>query len=212
MTRVLVLMSSTSGTASVSNQLVKSFLSNLMGYEAGATIVTRDLSAEPLPHLTSKSVAGVKGVPNALAEYAASALSDHLIEEVEGADLLVIASPMHNFGIGSTLKAWFDYVLRADRTFRYGPGGVDGLLSDKRALVIMTRGGAYSSGRTAAMDCQEPHLRTMLNFVGISDVTFIRAENLSMGDEPRQTSVQQAIQALADYAAERAALRETLIG
>ena len=99
---------------------------------------------------------------------------------------------MYNFGIPSTLKAWFDHVLRAGVTFRYTEAGPEGLLKGKRAIVIESRGGFYSEGPAQAMDSQEPHLRTLLGFIGITDVTFVRAEKLAFGPEAREQAIAAA--------------------
>ena len=93
-------------------------------------------------------------------------MSDALIAELKAADLVVIGAPMYNFGMSSTLKAWFDHVLRAGVTFRYSDDGPEGLLKGKKAIVIESRAGLYSEGPAAAMDGQEPHLRTLLGFIG----------------------------------------------
>ena len=126
------------------------------------------------------------------AQAAALALSDTLIAELKTADTIVIGAPMYNFGIPSTLKAWFDYVLRTGVTFRYTEAGPVGLLEGKRAIVIESRGGYYSEGATSALDSQEPHLKTLLSFMGIRDVTFIRAEKLGFGSEARQQALDGA--------------------
>ena len=115
-----------------------------------------------------------------------------MIAELKAADAIVIGAPMYNFGIPSTLKAWFDYVLRAGVTFRYTEAGPVGLLEGKRAIIIESRGGYYSEGATKALDSQEPHLRTLLGFVGIKDVTFIRVEKLAFGPEARQQALDEA--------------------
>jgi FMN-dependent NADH-azoreductase len=112
-----------------------------------------------------------------------------LVAELEAADTVVIGAPMYNFGIASTLKSWFDYVLRAGVTFRYGESGPEGLLKGKRAIVILSRGGLYSEGPAQTMDSQEPHLRTLLGFIGITDVTFVRAEKLAFGPEVREQTI-----------------------
>ncbi len=122
----------------------------------------------------------------------AQALSDELIAELKAADLLVIGAPMYNFGIPSTLKAWFDYVLRAGVTFSYSEAGPEGLLKGKRAIVVLTRGGLYSEGPAQLMDAQEPHLRTLLGFIGITDVTFIRAEKLAFGASFQEEAIAAA--------------------
>ena len=127
--------------------------------------------------------------PANAAQAAALALSDELVAELQAADIVVIGAPMYNFGIASTLKAWFDYVLRAGMTFRYTEAGPEGLVKGKRAIVIESRGGLYSEGPAQAMDSQEPHLRTLLGFIGITDVTFVRAEKLAFGPEAREQAI-----------------------
>lgn len=186
MSNVLVVTSSALGEASVSNLLVQEAVAALRAQNPELKVVTRDLGRAPIPHLTTDSAAAIRGAePANAAQTAAQALSDELIAELRAADTVVIGAPMYNFGITSTLKAWFDYVLRAGVTFRYGENGPEGLLPGKKAIVIETRGGLYSEGPAQAMDSQEPHLRTMLGFMGISDVTFIRAEKLAFGPEVR---------------------------
>src|SRR5262249_22918702 len=110
----------------------------------------------------------------------------------KAADVVIIGAPMYNFGIPSTLKAWFDHVLRAGVTFRYTEKGPEGLLPGKRAIVLESRGGLYSEGPAQLMDSQEPHLKTLLGFMGINDVTFIRAEKLAFGPDARQQAIEGA--------------------
>ena len=116
--------------------------------------------------------------------------------------MLVIASPMYNFGMSSTLKAWFDHVLRAGMTFRYGENGPEGLMTGKKAVVIESRGGLYSAGPGAALDGQEAHIRTLLGFIGIADVTFVRAEKLAFGPEAAEAAIAEASEALGVFAGE----------
>ncbi|MEI2735652.1 MAG: NAD(P)H-dependent oxidoreductase [Rhodoblastus sp.] len=125
-------------------------------------------------------------------------LSDALVAELQAADTIVIGAPMYNFGIASTLKAWFDYVLRAGVTFRYTEAGPEGLLKGKRAIVVASRGGLYSEGPAKSFDSQEPHLRTLLGFIGITDVEFVRVERLAFGPEAREQSIADAEQRIAD--------------
>jgi FMN-dependent NADH-azoreductase len=120
------------------------------------------------------------------------ALSDELVAELKAADLIVIGAPMYNFGMASTLKAWFDHILRAGITFRYSEAGPEGLVKGKKAIVVETRGGLYSEGPAVAMDSQEPHLRTMLGFIGVEDVTFVRAEKLGFGPEAAAAAIDAA--------------------
>lgn len=193
MSTALVLQNSALGTESVSNQLVDDALTELRATDPGLRVITRDLAANPIPHLTLNSVAVIRGSePTNAEQVAARALSDQLVQELRSADVIVIGAPMYNFGIPSTLKAWFDHVLRAGVTFSYADAGPKGLITGKRAIVILTRGGLYSSGPAQSMDSQEPHLRTMLNFIGIFDITFVRAEKLAFGPDAREQAISTA--------------------
>ncbi len=190
MPTVLVLASSALGDASVSNDLLRDAVSTLRARDPALRIVARDLGAEPLPHLTYDSAVAIRGAePVNEAQAAAKALSDTLVADLMAADLILIGAPMYNFGMPTVLKVWFDYVLRAGVTFRYGENGPVGLLSGKRAIVAATRGGLYSEGPAQALDSQEPHLRNLLRFIGIADVTVIRAERLAVSPELRAASI-----------------------
>jgi FMN-dependent NADH-azoreductase len=202
MQNILVVTSSAQGESSVSNRLVRAFLERARALHPAADVTLRDIGAEPVPHLTPDNVAAIRGTPASDAEQAARALSDTLIEELRRADLLVIGSPMYNFGISSTLKAWFDHVLRAGVTFRYTEAGPEGLMVGKKAVVIESRAGLYSEGPAGAMDGQEPHLRTMLGFMGIDDATFVRAERLAFGPEAADAAIAEAEAALHAFAGE----------
>lgn len=193
MTTVLVLNSSASGADSVSRKLVADTVARLRSQHPGLKLVERDIAADPVPHLTTETTPVLRGAePVTSAQTAAKALSDKLVDELKAADVVVIGAPMYNFGIPSTLKAWFDYVLRAGVTFRYSEAGPEGLLKGKRAIVVESRGGLYSSGPAQPMDSQEPHLRTLLSFIGISDIAFIRAEKLGYGPEAKAQSISDA--------------------
>ena len=202
MKTALIVNSSANGDASVSSGLAAALADRLRGSEPGLHIVLRDVGANPVPHLTADTVAAIKGVPESEAELGARELSDALIAELVEADLLVIASPMYNFGMSSTLKAWFDHVVRVGVTVRYGENGPEGLLTGKKAVVIESRGGLYSAGPGAALDGQEAHIRTLLGFIGITDVTVVRAEKLGYGPEAAEAAVAEAIEALGVFAGE----------
>jgi FMN-dependent NADH-azoreductase len=109
----------------------------------------------------------------------ALALSDALIDEVVAADIIVIAVPMHNFAPPSTLKAWIDHVVRAGRTFAYGATGPQGLVQGKHAILVLASGGVYSNGRMKPFDFTEPYLRTVLGFIGITDIDVVRVEGVA---------------------------------
>jgi FMN-dependent NADH-azoreductase len=192
MSTILVLNSSASGAASVSRLLVEETASRLLQANPGATVVYRDLGAAPMPHLTAANLAGIKGVPATDTEHAARALSDEMIAELRAADTIVIGAPMYNFSIPTTLRAWFDYVLRAGETFSYSEAGPQGLLTGKQVIVIESRGGLYSEGPANAADFQEPYLRHLLGFMGLTNVSFIHAEKIGFGPEAREAALSGA--------------------
>jgi FMN-dependent NADH-azoreductase len=201
MTKVLIIDSAATGEASVSRKLTSEFAQRLSSHDPSAIVTHRDVGAAPVPHLTEATVGAIRGAEAASDQArSALALSDLLIAELKEADVIVIGAPMYNFGIPSTLKAWFDHVLRAGITFRYSAEGPEGLLKGKRVIVIESRAGLYSEGPAAAMDSQEPHLRTLLGFAGMDDVTFVRAERLAFGPEAASAAVDDAVAKLAGLA------------
>ena len=200
MKSVLVINSSAAREGSVSRTLVEETVARLLEANPFAHVVRRDLGENPVPHLTTDTLNGVRGTPASPAEQKARALSDELIAELRAADTIVIGAPMYNFGVTTSLRAWFDHVLRAGETFSYSSTGPKGLLGGKRAIVIESRGGLYSEGPAAAIDFQEPYLRHLFAFVGITDVTFVRAEKIGYGPEARAAALAQAKNEIADVA------------
>lgn len=189
---ILVVNSSVSGKESVSRALVAEAVQHLQEARPDATITYRDLEERSIAHLTSGTVSGIRAVASTPEELGAQSLSDELIAELRAADIIVIGAPMYNFSIPTSLRAWFDHVLRPRVTFSYGEAGPEGLLVGKRAIVIQSRGGLYSEGPNKAIDFQEPYLKQLLGFIGITDVTFIRAEKLGYGDEARALALTSA--------------------
>lgn len=192
MTTILVIDSSVSGEGSVSRQLVQDAVEGLVAANPGAQVVRHDLGRHPIPHLTEGGVAGVRATPATAEEHVARALSDTLIAELRAADVLVLGAPMYNFSVPTSLRSWFDHVLRAGETFSYSEAGPKGLLTGKKAVVIESRGGLYSEGPAQAVDFQEPYLRHLLGFIGITDVTFVRAEKIGYGPEARDGAIAAA--------------------
>ncbi len=194
MTNILIIDSAATGDASISRKLTDAAAETIRRRDPAARIVRRDIGADPVPHLTGETVPAIRaGLVETETGREALALSDALVAELREADLIVIGAPMYNFGMPSTLKAWFDHVLRAGVTFRYSEAGPEGLLKGKKAVVVESRGGLYSEGPAAVLDHQEPHLRTLLGFMGIDDVTFVRAEKLAFGPEAAAAAVADAI-------------------
>lgn len=199
MSRVLVIESSARQEGSVSRQLTADFVAQWQAAHPQDQVQIRDLAKQPVPHLDETLLGGwMKPVEQqSEAEKAAAARSKHLTDELLSADVLVLAAPMYNFGIPSTLKAWLDHVLRAGLTFKYTETGPQGLLTGKRAFVLTARGGIYAG---SGLDQQEPYLRQALSFIGIHDVQFIHAEGLNMGGEFSEKGLAKAREQLAQVA------------
>jgi FMN-dependent NADH-azoreductase len=165
---------------SVSRLLTSHFARSWKQQVLGGQVIQRDLANSPLGLITDDWIAGAFSNPvqHTTAHRSALQYSDQLIEELEAADVIVIGDPMHNFTISARLKAWLDQVVRSGKTFSYGESGPKGLLSGKKVYVFTSRGGGYEPGTpTAQFDFQEPYLRHILAFIGLTDITFIHAEN-----------------------------------
>jgi len=185
MSKLLFVSSSILGENSKSRALGLDFIETWKRRHPGTAVVERDLVAETLPHVTG-AVLGAALTPaekRSPEQAETAALADRLIEEIEAADVILLAVPMYNFSVPSTFKAWIDHIVRAGRTFRYGAEGPVGLLQNKKVVVVASRGGVYSSGAGKSMDFHEPYLRGVLGFIGLKDVTFIYAEGLNIGPE-----------------------------
>lgn len=199
MSQVLVIESSARTEGSVSRQLTADFIGQWQAANPQDSIKVRDLAVEQVPHLDIDLLSGWMKPADQQndVEKAAAARSNLLTDELVAADVLVLAAPMYNFAIPSTLKSWLDHVLRAGVTFKYTETGPQGLLTGKRAFVLTARGGVYSG---SALDHQEPYLRQALAFVGINEVTFIHAEGLNMGAEFLEKGLAKAREQLAQVA------------
>lgn len=194
MTQILVIESSANLASSVSRDLTQAFLAGYKTAHPDVSVVTRDLATDPVPHLGVDLIGGFFGKPEDLTatQKSAIAVSDTLIDEVEASDIIAIGAPMYNFSIPSTLKAWIDHILRAGRTFRYGANGPEGLVSGKKVVLFLASGGVYSEGPYKPYDFQETYLRGVLGFIGLTDVTVVRAEGLAMGADAAAKAVSDA--------------------
>jgi FMN-dependent NADH-azoreductase len=152
MTTLLKIQSSLSGDDSQSSQLAAHYAHAWLARHPTGRVITRDLAREPVPHLTAERFAAFASRPESrsAAQQAIVAESDMLVDELKAADVVVLAVPMHNFSVPSTLRAYFDHVARAGVTFRYTAQGPEGLLRGKRAVLFVTRGGFYPAGRGPA--------------------------------------------------------------
>ncbi|WP_261902713.1 FMN-dependent NADH-azoreductase [Vibrio fortis] len=194
MSRVLALKSSILGDYSQSTKLVEEFIKNVDQDK----LTVRDLAANPLPVLDFSVATALRATEDLSQEQQAVVdLSNTLIEEIKAADTLVIAAPMYNFTIPTQLKNWIDLIARAGVTFTYTETGVKGLIEGKNAIVVTTRGGIH---KDAATDSVTPYLRTVLGFVGITDVEFVYAEALNMGEDAAAKGISDAQAQLAELA------------
>ena len=201
MANLLFVASSLFGDGSQSRLIASEFIDRWRQSHPHTTVVERDLAADGIPHLSLAAFAAslTPADTRSAAEHRAAALADALIEEVEAADVIVIAAPMYNFSIPSTLKAWIDHITRAGRTFRYGAAGAEGLLKGRKVFIITGRGGIYSDDSPAkGMDFQEPYLRAMLGFLGLDDVTFIHVEGLKISPEAAASGIERARKTIGD--------------
>ncbi|KRA80892.1 FMN-dependent NADH-azoreductase [Lysobacter sp. Root667] len=176
--KLLHIDSSALGANSVTRELSAAVVARWQDAVPGLAVEYRDLDAEPIPHLTGRSLAK--------ADPAEAADAERTIQQFLDADVIVIGSPMYNFGISSTLKAWIDRVAVAGRSFRYTEAGPEGLAKGKRVIVASGRGGIHTD---APSDFQEPYLRQVLGFLGIDEVEFVRAEGVAYSPQHRSDAL-----------------------
>jgi FMN-dependent NADH-azoreductase len=182
--KLLHLDASALGAYSVSRGLTAAIVAEFVQNHPGVEVTYRDLHAAPLGHW---------GLPAGENDPAA-AESAAVLEEFLAADVVVIGAPMYNFSITSSLKAWIDRITVAGKTFQYTANGPEGLAGGKRVVIASSRGGVYSQGAPAAsMDFQEPYLRAIFGFLGVTDIEFVRAEGVAMSDDHKAKAVGGAI-------------------
>lgn len=191
MTTLLQINSSLFAGNGQSSQLSDKFVAAWQDANPQGQVVRRDLSAEPVPHLTAERFGAFLAAADARTpeQQAVVDFSDRLIDELRSADVIALGLPMYNFGIPSTLKAYFDHVARAGVTFRYTANGPEGLLQNKKVYVFAARGGLYAG---TPRDSQTAYVRDFLGFIGLTDVEFVYAEGLAMGDESKQKALAEA--------------------
>ncbi|NUU42567.1 FMN-dependent NADH-azoreductase [Tardiphaga robiniae] len=202
MTTILHIDSSILGGYSVSRTLTAEIVAKQQALHPGARVIRRDLVVDAAMHLSDAHMAVFQG-----GEVANPALGQDLatggayIDDLFAADIIVIGAPMYNFTIPTQLKGWVDRVCVAGRTFQYGPNGPEGLVTGKKVFVASARGGVYTGESPAAgLDYQETYLGAVLAFIGLTDITIIRAEGLAIGEAAKAEAVASAkaqIEALA---------------
>lgn len=187
--KLLHLDSSALGAHSVTRELTAAIVARWQDKLPQLEVEYRDLDKHPLPHLGSRSLAG--------ADPAEAAAAEDVLQQFLDADVLVIGAPMYNFSVPSTLKAWIDRIAVAGKTFRYTANGPEGLAGGKQVIIASGRGGIHSNSPT---DFQEPYLRQVFAFLGVTDVEFVRAEGVGLSPQHRSDAM----------AAAKASIREPL--
>lgn len=165
-----------------STRLAKDIVARLRAEAPHAALTVRDLARTPHPALDEAALTALftPESERSAAQAARVALDDELIAEVMAAEVIVLGVPMYNFGVSSQMKNWIDAIARARVTFRYTENGAEGLLKGKKVYIAFARGGRY---RGTAADSQTPYLQTVLGFLGMTDLHFVYAEGLNMGEE-----------------------------
>ena len=180
--KILQINGSARSEAGNSTRIASNIVARLQAANAGATVTQRDLARDPAP-VIDEAALGALFTPveqRTPAQATRVAASDALIAEVQAADVLVLGVPMYNFGISRQLKNWIDAIARVGVTFRYTENGPEGLLKGKKVFIAFARGGRY---RGTAADTQTPYLQTVLGFLGMTDIHFVYAEGLNMGED-----------------------------
>lgn len=179
---ILQINSSARSTGSESTRLADAIVAKVRAANPGTTVSRRDLAAEPHPPIDESTLQALFTPADQRTEAQAArvALDDALIAQALAADVIVIGAPTYNFGITAQLKSWFDAIARAQVTFRYTETGPEGLLKNKKVIVALARGGIHKDGPS---DSQVPYLKTMLGFLGMTDVQFVYAEGMGYGPE-----------------------------
>lgn len=183
--KLLHIDASALGDNSVSRQLSAAVVARFKDSVESLDVSYRDLDANPIPHLRGSSLAGADAVEAADAE--------NVMAQFLAADVVVIGAPMYNFSIPSTLKAWIDRVAVAGKTFKYTETGPVGLAGGKRVIIASSRGGIYVD---SPADFQEPYLRQMFAFMGITEVEFVRAEGIAYSPKHREEAIAAALASL----------------
>jgi FMN-dependent NADH-azoreductase len=201
--QLLHIDSSVLGPNSASRALSAEIVARQLALHPGINVVHRDLAGDAALHLSSAHLAAWQGGAVEDADLGADlAKGGAYLEELLAADIIVIGAPMYNFSVPSQLKAWIDRVVVAGKTFRYGANGAEGLLKNKKVFIASSRGNVYAAGSpAAALEHHESYLTGVLSFIGLTDVTIVRAEGLAFGPEAKEAAMLQARANIAAIAA-----------
>ena len=196
MAKLLHIDSSILGTNSVSRQLTAQIVASWRAANPATDVSYLDLAVDTPSHLSAESLgfrlpAGAADLSDA--QQRENAVSEALVSQFLAADVVVIGAPLYNFSIPTQLKAWIDRVAQVGRTFKYTEKGPVGLAGGKTIIVASTRGGVYSTSDAGnAMEHQESYLKTVFGFFGVTDVRFVRAEGLAMGEAAKTAALAAA--------------------
>ncbi len=203
--KLLHIDSSILSANSVSRELTANIAKEWVATHPGTTVDYLDLAVDTPTHLSAESLgfrmpAGATELTDV--QKRENAVSETLVSQFLAADVIVVGAPLYNFSIPSQLKSWIDRVAQAGRTFHYTEKGPQGLAGGKTVIVASTRGGVYSTSEGGrAMEHQESYLQTVFGFFGITDVRFVRAEGVAMGEVKKAEAMTEAANSIARLAA-----------
>ncbi|WDO11472.1 FMN-dependent NADH-azoreductase [Flavobacterium sp. WW92] len=194
MKKILHIISSPRGDASMSIKLGNAIIEKLQAAYPDSQVKEHDLLKDRFPHLDEMHIASFFTPEENRSAQNKEAIrpSDEAIQEITDADIIVIGTPLFNFGIPSSLKAWIDHIARAGVTFKYDENGPEGLVKGKKVYVAMASGGIYSDGPMASYDFAVPYLRSALGFLGMNDITVYRVEG-TMIPTIQDTALEKAV-------------------
>ncbi|MBX4870741.1 FMN-dependent NADH-azoreductase [Rhizobium bangladeshense] len=190
----ILLLTSSPRAESLSTSIAVDLAEKLKSQKPGSVVVRRDLAANPLPHIDDLFTGAIRKPAEARSaeENAAVKTSDELVAELFAADTIVISTGLINFNIYSSLKTWIDNVARAGVTFKYTESGPVGLVTGKKLYVVLASGGVYSQGPAAPLNHAVPYLKSVLGFLGITDIETIYVEGLAFGPEAAEKAIDAA--------------------
>jgi len=193
MSKILLITSSPRAEESLSNKFAGDLAAKIK-VQSNGSITHLDLGQNPIPHLDQVTTSAIRKAPEQrdAQEAAAAEYSDKRVAELMEADTVIIGTGLINFAIYSGLKSWIDNVARAGMTFRYTESGPVGLATGKKVYIVLSSAGVYSEGPAAAMDHAVPYLKTVLGFLGLTDVEVIRIEGLAFGPEAAEKAIASA--------------------
>ncbi|HUH88020.1 MAG TPA: NAD(P)H-dependent oxidoreductase [Pusillimonas sp.] len=199
-TKLLHIDSAITGDASISRKLTRQIVDHFVQTQPGIQVQYLDLAAQAPSHLSVESLGFRLGLADdqlSDAQRRENEITTDLLEQFLAADIVVVGAPMYNFTIPSQLKAWIDRLAQAGRTFKYTENGPVGLAGGKQVVVASTRGGAYSTSEQGqALEHQESFLKVIFGFFGITDVRFVRAEGVNLGEDAIRKAKDDAANAI----------------